>query len=139
MAPLEELEQAYTRSRRTTPHSGLNYRTCSQIMPDGRLRLYFARRLSQNLGGARIYLKREDLLHTGAHKINNALGQALLARRMGKQRIIAETGAGQHGVATATACALFGLNCVVYMGAEDMRRQRLNVFRMRLLGAKSWA
>ena len=98
--------------------------------------MYFAQRLSQNLGGARIYLKREDLLHTGAHKINNALGQALLARRMGKQRIIAETGAGQHGVATATACALFGLKCVVYMGSEDMRRQRLNVFRMRLLGAE---
>jgi tryptophan synthase beta chain len=88
------------------------------------------------LGGARIWLKREDLLHTGAHKINNALGQALLARRMGKKRIIAETGAGQHGVATATVCALFGLKCVVYMGAEDMRRQRLNVFRMRLLGAQ---
>jgi tryptophan synthase beta chain len=88
------------------------------------------------LGGARIWLKREDLLHTGAHKINNSLGQALLARRMGKKRIIAETGAGQHGVATATVCALFGLECVVYMGEEDMRRQRLNVFRMRLLGAK---
>jgi len=87
-------------------------------------------------GGARIYLKREDLLHTGAHKINNCLGQALLARRMGKKRIIAETGAGQHGVATATVCALFGFECVVYMGEEDMRRQRLNVFRMRLLGAK---
>jgi tryptophan synthase beta chain len=88
------------------------------------------------LGGARIYIKREDLLHTGAHKINNCLGQILLARRMGKQRIVAETGAGQHGVATATVCALFGLECVVYMGEEDMRRQSLNVFRMRLLGAK---
>jgi tryptophan synthase beta chain len=98
--------------------------------------LYFAKRLSETLGGAKIYLKREDLLHTGAHKINNALGQALLARRMGKQRIIAETGAGQHGVATATVCALFGLECVVYMGEEDMRRQELNVFRMRLLGAE---
>src|SRR5205085_5692548 len=98
--------------------------------------LYFARRLSETLGGARLYFKREDLLHTGAHKINNALGQALLARRMGKKRIIAETGAGQHGVATATVCALFGLECVVYMGEEDMLRQRLNVFRMRLLGAK---
>src|SRR6202034_1578836 len=96
--------------------------------------LYFARRLSENLG-AKIYIKREDLLHTGAHKINNCLGQALLARRMGKKRIIAETGAGQHGVATATVCALFGLDCTVYMGEEDMRRQRLNVFRMRLLGA----
>ena len=98
--------------------------------------LYFAKRLTETLGGAQIYLKREDLLHTGAHKINNCLGQALLARRMGKKRIIAETGAGQHGVATATVCALFGLECVVYMGEEDMRRQRLNVFRMRLLGAK---
>src|SRR4029077_13340736 len=87
-------------------------------------------------GGARIFLKREDLTHTGAHKINNALGQTLLAVRMGKRRIVAETGAGQHGVATATACALLGLECVVYMGAEDMERQRLNVFRMRLLGAE---
>ena len=95
-----------------------------------------AERLSERLGGAQIYLKREDLAHTGAHKINNALGQALLARRMGKARIIAETGAGQHGVATATACARFGLECVVYMGAEDVRRQALNVFRMRLLGAE---
>ncbi len=98
--------------------------------------LYFAKRLTETLGGAKIYLKREDLLHTGAHKINNALGQAMLARRMGKHRIIAETGAGQHGVATATVCALFGLECVVYMGEEDMRRQELNVFRMRLLGAE---
>ena len=98
--------------------------------------LYFAKRLTETLGGAKIYLKREDLLHTGAHKINNALGQAMLARRMGKKRIIAETGAGQHGVATATVCALFGLECVVYMGEEDMRRQELNVFRMRLLGAE---
>ncbi|MFQ6100888.1 MAG: tryptophan synthase subunit beta [Anaerolineae bacterium] len=95
-----------------------------------------ARRLSEALGGARIYLKREDLAHTGAHKINNALGQALLARRMGKHRIVAETGAGQHGVATATACALLGLECVVYMGTRDMARQRLNLFRMRLLGAQ---
>ena len=98
--------------------------------------LTYAPRLSEELGGAQIYLKREDLAHTGAHKINNALGQALLAKRMGKQRIIAETGAGQHGVATATACARFGLRCVVYMGAEDVRRQALNVFRMRLLGAE---
>ena len=97
--------------------------------------LYEARRLSGSLGGARIFLKREDLAHTGAHKINNALGQALLARRMGKRRIIAETGAGQHGVATATVCALLGLTCDVYMGAEDMERQSLNVFRMQLLGA----
>ncbi len=98
--------------------------------------LYFARRLTETLGGARIYLKREDLLHTGAHKINNTLGQVLLARRMGKRRIIAETGAGQHGVATATAAAMFGLECDVYMGTEDMARQELNVFRMRLLGAR---
>ena len=98
--------------------------------------LYFAKRLSEKLGGPRIYLKREDLNHTGAHKINNCIGQILLARRMGKRRIIAETGAGQHGVATATVCALFGLECVVYMGTEDMRRQELNVFRMRLLGAE---
>jgi tryptophan synthase beta chain len=98
--------------------------------------LYFAKRLTEQLGGAKIYLKREDLLHTGAHKINNALGQALLAKRMGKQRIIAETGAGQHGVATATACALLGLECVVYMGDVDMVRQELNVQRMRLLGAE---
>ncbi len=98
--------------------------------------LYFAERLTRHGGGARIYFKREDLLHTGAHKINNALGQALLARRMGKRRIIAETGAGQHGVATASACARFGLECVVYMGAVDMERQALNVFRMRLMGAE---
>lgn len=98
--------------------------------------LYLARNLTAQLGGAKIYFKREDLNHTGAHKINNTIGQALLARRMGKRRIIAETGAGQHGVATATACALFGLDCVVYMGAEDIRRQSLNVFRMQLLGAE---
>jgi tryptophan synthase beta chain len=98
--------------------------------------LYFAKRLTESLGGAKIYLKREDLLHTGAHKINNALGQGLLARRMGKKRIIAETGAGQHGVATASACALLGLDCVIYMGEVDMERQELNVKRMRLLGAE---
>jgi tryptophan synthase beta chain len=98
--------------------------------------LYFAERLTKHCGGAKIYLKREDLLHTGAHKINNALGQALLARRMGKKRIIAETGAGQHGVATAAVCAKFGFECVVYMGAVDMERQALNVFRMRLMGAE---
>ena len=98
--------------------------------------LYFAKRLTEDLGGARVYLKREDLLHTGAHKINNALGQGLLAKRMGKQRIIAETGAGQHGVATATVCALLGMECVVYMGDVDMARQELNVLRMRLLGAE---
>jgi tryptophan synthase beta chain len=98
--------------------------------------LFFAGRLTEKLGGAKIYLKREDLLHTGAHKINNCLGQALLVERMGKHRVIAETGAGQHGVATATVCALFGFECVVYMGTEDMRRQELNVFRMRMLGAE---
>jgi tryptophan synthase beta chain len=98
--------------------------------------LYFAKRLTEHAGGARIFLKREDLNHTGAHKINNTLGQALLTLRMGKRRVIAETGAGQHGVATATACALFGLECVVYMGAEDVRRQRLNVFNMRTMGAE---
>ena len=98
--------------------------------------LLFAERLTRHWGGAKIYMKREELNHTGAHKINNVLGQVLLARRMGKTRIIAETGAGQHGVATATVCALFGMECVVYMGTEDMRRQELNVFRMRLLGAE---
>jgi tryptophan synthase beta chain len=135
MSPLEELEIAYREAQQDPAfHAELNelLRTyAGRPTP-----LYFARRLSETLGGARLYFKREDLLHTGAHKINNALGQALLARRMGKKRIIAETGAGQHGVATATVCALFGLDCVVYMGEEDMRRQRLNVFRMRLLGAK---
>ncbi len=99
-------------------------------------RLYFARRMTEDLGGAKIYLKREDLNHTGSHKINNVLGQALLAKKMGKTRLIAETGAGQHGVATATAAALFGMECVVFMGAEDTRRQALNVYKMRLLGAK---
>ncbi|SHE48619.1 tryptophan synthase, beta chain [Tissierella praeacuta DSM 18095] len=98
--------------------------------------LYFAERLTKEIGGAKIYLKREDLNHTGAHKINNAIGQGLLAKRMGKKRIIAETGAGQHGVATATVCALLGLDCTIYMGAEDTRRQELNVFRMEMLGAK---
>ena len=98
--------------------------------------LYYAENLTRELGGARIYLKREDLAHTGAHKINNALGQGLLARRMGKDRIIAETGAGQHGVATATVCAMLKQECIVYMGEEDIRRQALNVFRMRLLGAE---
>ncbi len=135
MAPIEELETAYLAARDDPSFrvelAGLLHTYAGRPTP-----LYFARRLSESLGGARIYLKREDLLHTGAHKINNCLGQALLARRMGKHRIIAETGAGQHGVATATVCALFGLECVVYMGEEDMRRQRLNVFRMRMLGAK---
>ncbi|HET6948154.1 MAG TPA: tryptophan synthase subunit beta [bacterium] len=132
---LEELEAAYERASADEVF---------QAELDGYLRrycgrptsLYHAERLSRSLGGPRIYLKREDLLHTGAHKINNTMGQVLLARRMGKARIIAETGAGQHGVATATAAAMFGLECEVYMGAEDIVRQELNVYRMRLLGAK---
>ena len=135
MAPLEQLEQAYLEAR----HDPEFQNELKDLLANyaGRpTALYYAKRLSENAGGAKIYIKREDLLHTGAHKINNCLGQALLARRMGKQRVIAETGAGQHGVATATVCALFGLECIVYMGEEDMRRQRLNVFRMRLLGAK---
>ena len=135
MAALEELEQAYADADADAAFhaelDGLLRSYCGRPTP-----LYFAKRMSEQLGGAKIYLKREDLLHTGAHKINNALGQGLLARRMGKQRIIAETGAGQHGVATATVCALLGLECVVYMGEEDMRRQELNVYRMRLLGAE---
>ncbi len=135
MAPLEELEQAYYAARQD-PAFQAELADLLKNYAGRPTPLYFAKRLSQQLGGAKIYFKREDLLHTGAHKINNALGQALLARRMGKRRIIAETGAGQHGVATATACALLGLECRVYMGEEDMRRQRLNVFRMRLLGAE---
>ncbi len=134
MSPLEALEQAWEEARLDPAfHSELN--ELLETYAGRPTPLYFARRLSREAGGARIYLKREDLLHTGAHKINNCLGQVLLARRMGKTRIIAETGAGQHGVATATVSALFGMECVVYMGEEDMRRQRLNVFRMRLLGA----
>ena len=135
MAPLEELEQAY-RQARVDPEFQAELNDLLTNYAGRPTPLYYAKRLSETLGGAHIYIKREDLLHTGAHKINNALGQALLARKMGKQRIIAETGAGQHGVATATVCALFGLECIVYMGEEDMRRQKLNVFRMRLLGAK---
>jgi tryptophan synthase beta chain len=135
MSPLEELEIAY-REAQLDPAFQTELDELLRTYAGRPTPLYFARRLSETLGGARLYFKREDLLHTGAHKINNALGQALLARRMGKKRIIAETGAGQHGVATATVCALFGLECIVYMGEEDMRRQRLNVFRMRLLGAK---
>ena len=135
MAPLEELATGYAAAR-----VDANFQTeFSALLRDYSGRptpLFEAARLTEKAGGARIFLKREDLSHTGSHKINNALGQVLLARRMGKRRIIAETGAGQHGVATATVCALFGLACVVYMGAEDMRRQRLNVFRMRLLGAE---
>ncbi len=134
MSPLEELEQAYAEARRD-PEFQTELQSLLHNYAGRPTALFYAKRLSESLNGARIWLKREDLLHTGAHKINNCLGQILLARRMGKQRIIAETGAGQHGVATATVCALFGMDCVVYMGEEDMRRQRLNVFRMRLLGA----
>jgi tryptophan synthase beta chain len=134
MAPIEELRQAYFEARSDEAFRA----TLARLLRDyvGRATpLYEARRFSETLGGARVFFKREDLAHTGAHKINNALGQALLAQRMGKRRVIAETGAGQHGVATATVCALLGLECDVYMGAEDMERQSLNVFRMRLLGA----
>src|SRR6185436_19886474 len=135
MHPIEQLIAAYDAAKRDPAfHRELEYLLKNYV---GRpTPLMLARRLSDHLGGARIYLKREDLCHTGAHKINNAVCQALLARRMGKARIIAETGAGQHGVATATVCALMNLKCVVYMGTEDMRRQELNVFRMRLLGAE---
>jgi tryptophan synthase beta chain len=134
MSPLEELQHAYAEARQD-PAFQVELDDLLKNFAGRPTPLYFAKRLSETLKGAKIYIKREDLLHTGAHKINNCLGQVLLARRMGKHRIIAETGAGQHGVATATVCALFGLECVVYMGEEDMRRQRLNVFRMRLLGA----
>ncbi len=135
MTPLQELTRAYFEIRRDSGFlnslSSLRKEYAGRPTP-----LYFASRLSSSLKGARIYLKREDLAHTGSHKINNTLGQALLAQRMGKKRIIAETGAGQHGVASATAAALLGLQCVVYMGEEDIRRQSLNVFRMKLLGAE---
>ncbi len=135
MAALQELEAAYAVARKDKAFRDEFHRLLDDFA--GRpTPLFLAERLTQELGGAKIYLKREDLLHTGAHKINNCIGQALLARRMGKHRIIAETGAGQHGVATATVCALFGMECVVYMGTEDMRRQELNVFRMKLLGAE---
>jgi len=135
IAALEELEQIYRQCKVDRYfQEELDYYLCHYC---GRpTALYYAERLTNRLGGAKIYLKREDLAHTGAHKINNTVGQALLARRMGKKRIIAETGAGQHGVATATVAALFGLECQVYMGEEDTRRQALNVFRMQLLGAK---
>ncbi len=135
VAPLDELTTAYFAVRDDAAfHVELN--DLHQNFTGRPSPLYYAKRLTETLGGAKIYLKREDLNHTGAHKINNCLGQILLAQRMGKRRIIAETGAGQHGVATATVCALFGLECVVYMGTEDMRRQEVNVFRMRLLGAE---
>ncbi len=135
MHPLEELADAFEQAMRDPEFlRELDYLLRTYV---GRpTPLYFARRLTEHLGGAKIYLKREDLAHTGAHKINNTIGQALLTKRMGKRRVIAETGAGQHGVATATAAALLGLECVVYMGEVDMERQRLNVFRMRLLGAE---
>ena len=135
MAPLRELNDEYEKAKNDPAFqaelSGLLADFCGRETP-----LYFAERLTEKLGGAKIYLKREDLLHTGAHKINNALGQVLIAKRLGKKRIIAETGAGQHGVATATVCARFGMECVVYMGAVDMERQALNVARMRLMGAE---
>ena len=134
MAALEELERNYEKAKRDRSFQ----RRLDELLRTYAGRptpLFLAQRLTKKLGGAKIYLKREDLLHTGAHKINNCLGQALLVERMGKHRVIAETGAGQHGVATATVCALLGFECVVYMGTEDMRRQELNVFRMRLLGA----
>jgi tryptophan synthase beta chain len=134
IAALDELAEAYPR---ITAQESFQ-RELAELLASYAGRptpLSLARRVTSDLGGAAVYLKREDLAHTGAHKINNVLGQCLLARAMGKQRVIAETGAGQHGVATATACALFGLECVVYMGAEDVERQALNVFRMELLGA----
>jgi len=135
MHPLQQLEAEYFRAQKDPEFQReLDYylrEFCGRPTP-----LYFAERLTRELGGPKVYLKREDLLHTGAHKINNAMGQILLARRMGKKRIIAETGAGQHGVATATVAAMFGLQCVIYMGEVDCERQRLNVFRMRMLGAE---
>ena len=134
MTALQDLERAYDEAR-VDPAFQTELRHHLKEFAGRPTELYFAERLTQHCGGAKIYLKREDLLHTGAHKINNALAQVLLARRMGKKRIIAETGAGQHGVATAAACAKFGLECVVYMGSVDMARQALNVFRMRLMGA----
>jgi tryptophan synthase beta chain len=135
MAPLEELTVAYEAARADSDFQ-TEFETLLRDYSGRPTPLFRAARLTKSAGGATIYLKREDLSHTGSHKINNALGQVLLARRMGKRRIIAETGAGQHGVATATVCALFGMTCVIYMGAEDMRRQQLNVFRMQLLGAE---
>jgi len=135
MHPLQELEAEYFRAQHDQEFQReLNYylrEFCGRPTP-----LYFAERLTRELGGAKIYLKREDLLHTGAHKINNCMGQILLAKRMGKTRIIAETGAGQHGVATATVAAMFGMKCVIYMGTVDCERQKLNVFRMKMLGAE---
>ena len=135
MHPLQELEEEYLRAQKD-PEFQREFKYylkefCGRPTP-----LYFAERLTRELGGAKIYLKREDLLHTGAHKINNAIGQILLAKRMGKTRIIAETGAGQHGVATATVSAMFGMKCVIYMGSVHCQRQELNVYRMKMLGAE---
>jgi tryptophan synthase beta chain len=135
VAALDELEHAYAEAQ-TDPTFHARLDSLLRDYAGRPTPLYFAARLTEELSGAKIYLKREDLLHTGAHKINNCIGQGLLAERMGKRRIIAETGAGQHGVATATVCALLGMECVVYMGEEDMHRQELNVYRMRLLGAE---
>jgi len=135
MPALAELEAAYAKARRD-PSFRKEFKSYLREYVGRETPLYFAERLTRQIGGAKIYLKREDLCHTGAHKINNTIGQILLARRMGKQRIIAETGAGQHGVATATVAARFGLTCEIFMGKEDIRRQALNVFRMKLLGAK---
>ena len=135
MPALDELETAYEKAKRDSSFWA-EFDCLSRNYAGRPTPLYFAERLTKHCGGAQIYIKREDLLHTGAHKINNALGQGLLAQRMKKQRIIAETGAGQHGVATATICAKLGLDCVVYMGEEDVQRQALNVFRMKLLGAE---
>ena len=135
MPALEELEREYKAAKKDKAFRD-EYKQLQRDFIGRPTPLYFAGKLTKHLGGAKIYLKREDMAHTGAHKINNAVGQALLARRMGKRRVIAETGAGQHGVATATGAALMGLECEVYMGTDDVKRQSLNVFRMRLLGAK---
>jgi tryptophan synthase beta chain len=135
MPALAELDDAYADAKRDESFQD-EFQALLQKFVGRPTPLYFARRLTEMCGGAKIYLKREDLAHTGAHKINNALGQGLLAKRMGKTRIVAETGAGQHGVATAATCAMLGLECIVYMGTEDIRRQQPNVFRMRLLGAE---
>jgi len=132
---LDELNEAYNEAK-NAPSFWAEFNSLSHDYSGRPTPLYFAQRLTEHCGGAQIFLKREDLAHTGAHKINNALGQGLLAKKMGKRRVIAETGAGQHGVAAATICAKLGLNCIVYMGEEDMRRQSLNVFRMKLLGAE---
>lgn len=135
MNAVHELEEAYAKYG-NDPEFLEEYRTLLRDYAGRPSMLYYADRMTRDLGGCKIYLKREDLNHTGAHKINNVLGQILLAKKMGKKRIIAETGAGQHGVATATACAMFDMECEIYMGKEDVRRQRLNVYRMELLGAK---